>query len=82
MESICDLMTSLTLSKLRYLNTGSEWDFGSEKDIIVIAFFVIINNCVRNEEEFKHQDTISEERIGNRDINHDKNIVVNKMSHF
>ena len=55
MESICDSMISLSLSKLRYLNRGSEWDFGSEKDIIVIAFFGIINNCVRNEGKVKHQ---------------------------
>ena len=31
------------------MNRGSEWDFGSEKDIILIALFWIINNCVRNE---------------------------------
>ena len=36
-------------SRLRDLNRGSEWDFGSAKDIILIAFFWIINNCVRNE---------------------------------
>ena len=28
----------MSLSRLKDLNRGSEWDFGSEKDIIVIAF--------------------------------------------
>ena len=28
-----------TLSRLRDLNRGSEWDFGSEKGIILIGFF-------------------------------------------
>ena len=48
-------MTSLSLSRLRDLNRGPEWDFGSEKDIILKAFFWIINNCVRNEGKVKPQ---------------------------
>ena len=40
---------------MRDLNRGSEWDFGYEKDIILIAFFWIINNCVRNEGKVKPQ---------------------------
>ena len=77
-------MTSLSSSRLRDLNRGSEWDFVSEKDIILIAFFWIINNCVRNERKGYTPDmgTISEERIDKRVIKHDKNMVVNKMSHF
>ena len=50
--------------RLRDLNRGSEWDFGSEKDFTLIALFWIINNCVRNIGKVKpHMDTISEERI-------------------
>ena len=49
-EKICDSMTSLSLtSRLRDLNRGSERDFVTDKDIILIALFWIINNCVRNE---------------------------------
>ena len=48
-------MTSLSLSRLRDLNRGSEWDFGSETAFILIAFFWIINNCVRNEGKVKPQ---------------------------
>ena len=37
------------------LNRGSEWDFGSEKGIILIALFWLINNCVRNVGKVKPQ---------------------------
>ena len=56
-ESFCDSLTSLSLSRLRDLNRGSEWDFGSEKDIRLIALFWIINNCVRNEGKVKPMQT-------------------------
>ena len=46
---------SLSLSRLRDLNRGSEWDFGSEKDIILFVFLWIINNCVKNERKVKPQ---------------------------
>ena len=42
---------------MRDLNIGAEWDFGSEEDIILIAFFWIINNCVRNERKVKPMQT-------------------------
>ena len=29
---------------MRDLNRGSEWDFGSEKDIILISFFKMTTN--------------------------------------
>ena len=44
-KSICNLMISL---RLRDLKRGREWDLGSEKDIILIAFFWITNNGVKN----------------------------------
>ena len=57
-------MTSLSLSRLTDLNRGSEWDFGSAKDIILIAFFWIINNCVRNERKVKPQTWTPQVREG------------------
>jgi len=70
---------------LRDLNRGSEWDFGSEKDIILIAFFFwILDNNVRNDGKVRPQTwaPLSEERIDKRAIKHDKNRFVGKMSHF
>ena len=39
---------------MRDLNRGSKWDFGSKKDIILIALF-LDNKCVRNEGKVKPQ---------------------------
>lgn len=69
---------------MRDLNKCSERDFGLEKDIFLIAFFWIINNCVRNEGQVKPETwtPISEEWIDKRVIKHDKNMFVDKVSHF
>ena len=48
-------MISLMTSKLRYLKRAAEWDLGSEKVIILIAYFWITSNGVKNEGNVKTQ---------------------------
>ena len=63
---------------LRDLKSGSEWDLHSEKGVILI---IIMNNGVRRCET-PNMDTMTEERINKEVVTHDKNVAIDKMSHF